>query len=220
LRSNNVLNISSNENLSINQFLDKEATLNKDFSISLIQSDFPPLNESNLRENLGKKLEKGTLYSSNEGNIFTFRLGFTKDDVEIDSSCYFFHHRQNFEPFNEYLLCFLVNDSQFNLDLYPFFERKHFYFVFFEFYKLELFLNSSDSKKKTFRKELDFYFEKNLKSYLNSNVESEEFLSLLRNWYANSIEYLKRTLELLSQKAAILFEEVAFNKINNSDSSN
>ncbi len=56
------------------QFLDKEATLNKDFSLSLILNNVPNENEAFLRENLAKKVEKGTLYASNTGYIAIFNL--------------------------------------------------------------------------------------------------------------------------------------------------
>ena len=56
------------------QFLGKEATINKDFSLTLVLNDVPTSNESFLRENLAKKIEKGTLYSSS-GHISAFNLG-------------------------------------------------------------------------------------------------------------------------------------------------
>ncbi len=65
---------------------------------------------------------------------------------------------------------------------------------------------------------MDHYFDSKLKQYLDLNVESETFCSLLSNWYESSIEYLKRTLLLLNGNASILFEEVAFHDVNSGDS--
>jgi hypothetical protein len=56
------------------QFLVKEQTLNKDFSLTLVSHNIPAHNESFLRENLAKRVEKGTLYSSSS-NISSFNLG-------------------------------------------------------------------------------------------------------------------------------------------------
>ena len=58
----------------VGQFLDREATLNKDFSLSALLNNVPVNNESLLRENLAKKIEKGTLYASRSGNISAFNL--------------------------------------------------------------------------------------------------------------------------------------------------
>lgn len=58
----------------VTQFLDNEATINKDFSLTLLVYNIPDRNESYLRENLAKKIEKGTLYASNIGNISNFYL--------------------------------------------------------------------------------------------------------------------------------------------------
>ncbi len=59
---------------SVMQFLDKQATVNKDFSLTLILNNIPNENECVLRENLAKKVEKGTLYASNTGYISVFNL--------------------------------------------------------------------------------------------------------------------------------------------------
>jgi len=56
------------------QFLVKEQTINKDFSLTLVAHNIPAQNESFLREHLAKRVEKGTLYASSS-NISSFNLG-------------------------------------------------------------------------------------------------------------------------------------------------
>ena len=137
------------------QFLDQNLTVNKDFSLSLISQNLPAVNESRLREGFAKKIEKGTFYASQSGNIVTFSLrydppvlttksiqfsrsnfililwSFFKDEEEIESICYYNYYRQSGNCNNQYLVCFILVDGSSNLDL--------------------------------FRNELDIYFETNLK---------------------------------------------------------
>ena len=86
-----------------------------------------------MRENLAKKIEKGTLYASNNGTIATFNLGFKRDDNLIESISYFYLYRQQSEPFNEYILCLTAEDSKQNLDLFQN-ELDHYMKNYLEYY--------------------------------------------------------------------------------------
>lgn len=61
--------------VTVPQFLEQNLTVNKDFSLSLVSNNLPVENESKLREGFAKKIEKGTFYASNSGNIAAFNLG-------------------------------------------------------------------------------------------------------------------------------------------------
>ncbi len=67
--------LDQNHNSTVVQFLDKEAMINKDFSLTSILNNLPDTNESHLRESLARKIEKGTMYASSNGSIATFNLG-------------------------------------------------------------------------------------------------------------------------------------------------
>ena len=177
------------------QLLDREATLNKDFSLTLIANNLEARNESYLREGLAKKIEKGTLYAStNSGNISAFNLGFNKDTDtngqaqadenappgQIESICYYFLYRPSVEhSINEYLICVVLNDSEFNLDL--------------------------------FRNELDYYIEKCVQKYLNDSElkQLDELEVVLRNWYLYSVNYLVRTLSLFKDNLDVFIDQVS-----------
>ena len=118
----------TNTTTTLRQFLVKEQTLNKDFSLTLVSHNIPARNESFLRENLAKRVEKGTLYASSS-NVSSFALGFKQADMYADttgteSMCYYRRDSSlttcNDGQQHEFLLCFLADDSKFNLDLYPF----------------------------------------------------------------------------------------------------
>jgi hypothetical protein len=70
--------LDQNHNSTVVQFLDKEAMMNKDFSLTSVLNSLPEKNESYLRENLARKIEKGTMYASCNGSIATFNLGLEK----------------------------------------------------------------------------------------------------------------------------------------------
>lgn len=72
-------------------------------------------NEAKLKENLLKKIEKGTLYASQTGNISTFELGF--GDVKR-SICYHNIYKMSDEQNTEYLICFVMVNGENDLDLF------------------------------------------------------------------------------------------------------
>ncbi len=173
-----------NHNFTIAQFLEKESTSNKDFSLTSLLNNIPEKNESYLRENLAKKVEKGTLYSpcSYHGTISTFDLGFRyqKDDKTLQSICYFNLYRQLKHPFHEFIVCLTLEDSIQNLDF--------------------------------FQSELDAYFRNYLEQHLSNldNFVSTELESSLNNWYQLSIEYLGKNFEMLNVKEIAILIENSF----------
>ena len=52
-------------------------------------------------------------------------LKFKKDDCDIESICFYYLYRHP-DINNEYLLCFIVDDNQYSLDLYPFLKLEFF----------------------------------------------------------------------------------------------
>ena len=104
--------------MTVPQFLEQNLTVNKDFSLSLVSNNLPVANESKLREGFAKKIEKGTFYASQTGNIAAFSLGFIKDEEEIESICYYNYYRQNGKGNNQHLICFILVDSGKHLDLF------------------------------------------------------------------------------------------------------
>ena len=85
MQSNSTSSLNSTSNRksppTLAQFLVKEQTLNKDFSLSLLLNNIPANNESFLRENLAKRVEKGTLYASSS-NISSFNLGLVIESLK------------------------------------------------------------------------------------------------------------------------------------------
>jgi hypothetical protein len=75
IRSDKIV-LDQNHNSTVAQFLDKEAMVNKDFSLTSLLSNLPEVNASFLREALARKIEKGTMYASTNGSIAAFNLGF------------------------------------------------------------------------------------------------------------------------------------------------
>lgn len=65
-------------NTSVAQFLEKEATINKDFSLIVIHTNVPSKHECSLRENLANKIQKGTFYASKNGSISFMNLGYDR----------------------------------------------------------------------------------------------------------------------------------------------
>lgn len=164
--NNNNTNANTNKT-SVAQFLDKEATVNKDFSLSLILNNLPNANETLVGENLSKRIEKATVYASNTGYIAVFNLNFKKDDAVNDSIIYYYLHRQPNEPKNEYIICLILEDANNNLDLFR--NELDFYF---EKYLMKHF-NQME---------------------LNSN---DNLIDLLSNWYEYSIEFISRSFKVL-----------------------
>jgi hypothetical protein len=107
------------------------------------------LNELQMRDCLVKRIEKAGLYSTKTGNIFTFNLD---SDSNESICCYYLYSQtnknENDQVSNEYLTCFILNDSQLNLDLFrneldKYFNDfiiNHLNIVTFHFVKLFLFL--------------------------------------------------------------------------------
>ena len=90
----------------------------------MLSNNLPAANLTKLKENLLKKIEKGTLYASGTGNISSFHLGFA--DVE-QSICYHNFYKKNDEQNVEYLICFVVVNGENDLDLFR--AELDFYFV-------------------------------------------------------------------------------------------
>lgn len=169
----------SSDTTTVSQFLDQNSTLNKDFTLSLISSNLPIVNESKLRENLAKKIEKGTFYASQFGSISAFNLGFKNDEADLNSICYHNYFRQTKDLNNQYLVCFILVDDSNNLDLFR--------------NELDLYFESS----------LKEFFEKTNKDFLINN----DLDILLTNWFSNSMGYLYRVIELLKENISFFIEE-------------
>ncbi len=86
----------------------------------MISNNLPVRNESKLREFFAKKIEKGTFYASPpNGYISTLDLGFKKDDEDsMNSICYHNYLSQTDSADNHYLICFILADGSYNLDLF------------------------------------------------------------------------------------------------------
>jgi hypothetical protein len=98
----------------------------------------------------------------------------------LESICYYYLYRQTNEPKNEYIICFLLDNSKHNLDLFrnelDFYLEKH----------IKQHFNQNDFQS-------------------NQNL-----LDLLENWYDNSISYLYRSFHLLknNNNLAVFIDEV------------
>ncbi|CAF0959032.1 unnamed protein product [Brachionus calyciflorus] len=183
-KSNNSSQDNKSNNSSVLQYLERDANLNKDFSLTCLISNVPENNEGYLRENLAKRIERGTVCVSDSGNISNFKLGFKKENDEIESICYYYVHRaitnnnNNNNNENEIIICFLVDDSNYNLDLY--------------------------------RNELDFYVKECLIENLEDLSKVEEFRESFQKWYEIVCNYLKRILEYTNEKTLGSLLENAF----------
>lgn len=100
----------------------------------------------------------------------------------MESICYYYLHRETNEPKHEYIICFLLDNSKYNLDLF----RNELDFYLEKCIKQHLSQN-------------DFQSNQNL-------------IDLLENWYDSSVSYLSRSFCILKHdNLAIFIDEVCFN---------
>ncbi|XP_038048822.1 protein Njmu-R1-like isoform X1 [Patiria miniata] len=160
-------------------FLQREATSNRDFSLSVIATDLVAEQETELREFIFKRLSRGTVYGGS-GNVNTVDIS---NDV---LSCYYYLLRQQTIPESdldpddppstfytsiEYVICFLMGTSA----------------------ALEL-----------FRPELDAYSE-GLLAVLDSEAkELTKIQSYLARWYQQAAEYVCRCTDRFQEDLSLL----------------
>ncbi|XP_022089353.1 protein Njmu-R1-like isoform X1 [Acanthaster planci] len=160
-------------------FLQREATSNRDFSLSVIATDLVAEQETELREFIFKRLSRGTVYGGS-GNVNNVDVG---NEV---LSCYYYLLRQQTIPDTdldpdeppsvfytsiEYVICFLIGTSA----------------------ALEL-----------FRPELDAYSE-GLLAVLDSEAkELTQIQSYLARWYHQAAAYACRCTDRFQEDLSLL----------------
>ncbi|XP_070580167.1 protein Njmu-R1-like [Ptychodera flava] len=161
------------EGSSVADFLQKEAVANSDLSISVIATDLPAENETELRSTIAKRLSRGTVYSGS-GNIAAMEIGLGTHDAM--SYCYYCLLRQPRDETlrmegdsggmtsREYVVCLITNE---------------------------------DSVLDLFRSELDV-FSHGLLPLVDANLtEIGQIQEYLSSWYSSAVEYICRSVQKL-----------------------
>ncbi|XP_033630723.1 protein Njmu-R1-like [Asterias rubens] len=161
-------------------FLQREATSNRDFSLSVIATDLIAEQETELREFIFKRLSRGTVYGGS-GNVNT---------VDISNeplSCYYYLLRQQTIP----------DDSELDQD-----EQTNTFYTSIE-YVICLLMDTSAALE-LFRPELDAYSE-GLLAVLDS--EAKELIKIqhyLEQWYQQAAEYVCRCTDRFQDDLSLL----------------
>ncbi|XP_077980356.1 protein Njmu-R1-like [Glandiceps talaboti] len=170
--------VNDNQHGTVADFLQKEAVVNSDLSISVIATDLSAEHETELRSGIAKRLSRGTVYSGS-GNVAAMQLGIS----DMSSYCFYCLLRQPDQEMvsmdgdgsgvtsREYVVCFITNIESV-LDL--------------------------------FRIELEIFSHGLLSLVDISLTEIDNIQCYLTDWYQESIEFLSRSVNKLQMDAVYL----------------
>lgn len=166
---------------SVPDFLQREATSNRDFSLSVIATDLNAEDETDLREFIARRLSRGTVYGG-VGNVNTVDVG------SRVMACYYCLLRQGSHPDIE-------QELESTMDPNSFYTSQECVICF---------LSSPTSALELFRPELDVISESVLPLLEQKGGDSAQIQRHLENWYQQASGYVCRCVERLREDVAYL----------------
>ncbi|XP_063961267.1 protein Njmu-R1-like isoform X1 [Lytechinus pictus] len=167
---------------SVPDFLQREATSNRDFSLSVIATDLNAEDETDLREFIARRLSRGTVYGGS-GNVNTVDIG------SRVMACYYCLLRQGgTQPGIE-------REIESAMDSNSFYTSQECVICF---------LSTPTSALELFRPELDLISEGVLPLLEQKGGDSAEIQNHLEDWYTQASGYVCRCVETLKEDVAYL----------------
>ncbi|XP_071510653.1 protein Njmu-R1-like, partial [Diadema antillarum] len=166
---------------SVPDFLQREATSNRDFSLSVIATDLTAEDETDLREFIARRLSRGTVYGG-VGNVNTVDIG------SRVMACYYCLLRQGAHPDIE-------RELESTMDPNSFYTSQE---------CVMCFLSSPTSALELFRPELDLISEGVLPLMEQKSADPAQIQTHLENWYDKATQYVCRCVSTLREDVAYL----------------